>query len=101
MKTRTVGVMTGFVLVTIALLLAMGSGYFLYSPTRFNLFNPFGILNIIGGNVQVLEKDSLSWKKAGNGMTLNPAAALRPPGTPARRLLLLRGLPLRWSPALI
>ena len=80
MKTRTVGVMTGFILVTIALLLATGSGYFLYSPARFNLFNPFGILNIIGGNVQVLAKDSLSWKKAGNGMTLEPGSRIKTSG---------------------
>ena len=62
--------MTAIVLVTIVLFLAVDAGYFLYNPGRFTTSFPFGVLNIIRGNVQVLKKDALSWEKASSGMVL-------------------------------
>jgi hypothetical protein len=71
------GAITAFVLVTIALFLAVDAGYFLYRPARFAVSLPFGVLNIIRGNVQVLKKDALKWEKADDSMALEPGSRVR------------------------
>jgi len=77
LKTRTGSIMTAIVLVTIVLFLAVDAGYFLYNPGRFTTSFPFGVLNIIRGNVQVLKKDALSWEKASSGMALEPGSRVK------------------------
>jgi hypothetical protein len=77
LKTRTVGTITAIVLVTIVIFLAVGAGYFLYNPGKLSLSSPFGVLNIIRGNVQVLKKDALTWKRAENGTALEPGSRVK------------------------
>lgn len=65
------------VLIVIVLFLALNAGYFLYNPGRFSLSSPFGVLEIIRGNIQVLKKDALSWQKASSGMILEPGSRVK------------------------
>jgi hypothetical protein len=65
------------VLIAIVIFLAVDIGFSLYSPNRLNSISPFSTLNIIGGNIQVQTKDSLAWKKAEDGMTLETGSRVR------------------------
>jgi hypothetical protein len=65
------------ILASIGILLAVEAGYFLYNPDRFAASSPFGVLDIIRGNVLVLKKDALTWEQAKSGMTLESGSRIK------------------------
>jgi hypothetical protein len=73
---------TGFKFATIILMgivafLAVDIGYALYNPGQVSFTLPFGTLKIIGGDIQVQTKDSLTWEEGRDGMPLEPGSRVR------------------------
>jgi hypothetical protein len=64
-------------LVAIIAFLAVYAGFTLYNPDRFSYSSPSCKLNIICGDIQVLEKDSLAWEPAVDGMVLEPGSRVK------------------------
>ncbi|MFH1238963.1 MAG: FecR domain-containing protein [bacterium] len=77
MKTRKGSLSAAIILVTIGIILAVDAGFFLYNPDRFTLSSPFGVLDIIRGNVLVLKNDALTWEKADDGMILESGSRIK------------------------
>jgi hypothetical protein len=77
LKKRKGNLTAVIILITIGIFLAVDAGFFLYNPNRFTLSSPFGVLDIIRGNVLVLKKDALTWEKAGDGMILESGTRIK------------------------
>jgi len=57
--------------------LAIDIGFSLYSPGRLNAVLPFSVLKVIGGDIQVQDRNSLAWETAADGASLEPGSRLR------------------------
>jgi hypothetical protein len=77
LKTRKGNVLAIIIMVTIGIFLAVDAGFFLYNPARFAASSPFCVLNIIRGDVLVMDKDALSWEKASDGMILESGSRIK------------------------
>jgi hypothetical protein len=64
-------------LIGIMLFLAAEIGFTLYKPDKLVAKVPFATLSIIGGNIQVQPKNSLTWERAKEGMPLEPGDRVR------------------------
>jgi hypothetical protein len=76
LKTKKSSLIAIIVLVSIGILLAVEAGCFLYNPDRFALSEPFGVLDIIRGNVSIMKKNSMTWEKAADGLILEADAVI-------------------------
>jgi hypothetical protein len=76
-KNRFSNIFTAIILLAIVLFLAVDAGYFLYDSDRFTTLSPFGVLDIIRGDILVMKKDSLTWEKAADGMILEQGVRIK------------------------
>ncbi len=77
MKKRTSSLPALIIMIAIVAFLAVDAGFALYKPDRLALSSPFCVLDIINGNVLVMEKDSLSWEKASGKTLLEPGTRIK------------------------
>jgi hypothetical protein len=77
LKTRTSGLLAAIILVTIIAFLAVYAGFTLYNPNRFVTTNPSCTLDVFSGDIQVLEKESLTWEPAVDGSVLEPGSRIK------------------------
>jgi hypothetical protein len=52
-------------------------GFSLYNPNRLNAVQPFSVLKVIGGDIQVQSRYTLAWERAVDGMSLEPGSRVR------------------------
>jgi len=57
--------------------LAIDIGFSLYNPGRLNAVLPFSVMKIIGGDIQVQDRDALAWETAADGVELEPGSRVR------------------------
>ncbi len=98
MKKRTGNLLAAIIMIAIMVFLAVDAGYTLYNPQRLSLSSPFGVLNIIRGNVLVMKKDALTWKKAGDGMILEPGTRIKTASDAHASLTFTRGTTTKLEP---
>ena len=77
MKKRIGGLAVAIVMIAIVVFLAVDAGFFLYNPNRLKLTSPFGVLDIIRGNILVMKKDAYTWEKAVDGMILETGSRIK------------------------
>ena len=77
LKNRIGSIIASVILITVVLFLAVDVGFSLYNPDRLDSTLPVCTLNIISGSIQVQTKDTVTWVKAEDGMTLEPGSRVR------------------------
>jgi hypothetical protein len=91
MKKLTGTVSAAVALTAVAVFLAAYAGFALYSPAKLQLSPPTCALQIIRGEVLVMEKDALNWEKASDGMALEPGTQIKTAADADASLTFLKG----------
>jgi len=86
------------ILVAIVTFLTVDVGFALYQPDRLASDLPECTLETINGNVLVMEKNSLSWKAAEDGMALEPGSRIRTTDGAQASLTFLQGTTTKLEP---
>jgi hypothetical protein len=98
LKNRKGNLLAVVILAVVGIFLAVNAGYFLYNPDRFAASSPFCVLDIIRGNVMVLEKDALTWQKAADGMLLESGCRVKTSADADAVLTFMKGTTTKLEP---
>ncbi len=98
LKSRIGRIVTTIILIAIVTFLTVDVGFALYQPERLAAALPECTLDTISGDILVMEKNSLSWIAAEDGMALEPGTRIRTTDEAQASLTFLQGTTTKLEP---